>query len=80
MDQYSGEGEIDFQATEIQRQFRYKSGISEKREFERANEVAWKLTSAEQTNVPPCHGKAARLSASTHKNTHKQRGTSPRTR
>jgi hypothetical protein len=63
MDQYSGEGEIDFQANEIQRHFDGNRGISEKLEFERANEVAWKLTSPEQTNVLPRHGKAARMVA-----------------
>ena len=56
MDQYSGQAESDFQATDTQRQFRYKSGISGKLRFERVNEVTWKLTNGEMTNVPACHG------------------------
>ena len=56
MDEYSGQVESDFQATDTQRQFRYKSGISGKLRFERLNEVTWKLTNGEMTNVPACHG------------------------
>ncbi len=56
MDQYSGQAESDFQATDTQRQFRYKSRISGKLQFERVNEVTWKLTNGEMTNVPACHG------------------------
>ena len=47
--QYSGQAESVFQATDTQRQFRYKSGISGKLRFERLNEVTWKLTNGEMT-------------------------------
>ena len=56
MDQYSGQGESDFQAADTERQFRYKTGISGKLDFEQINEVTWKLTNGEMTNVPACHG------------------------
>ena len=36
--------------------FRYKSGSPGKLAFERVNEVTWKLTGGEQTNVPTSHG------------------------
>ena len=56
MDQHSGQGESDFQATDTEKQFRYKSGISGKLAFERVNEVTWKLTDGTMTNVPASHG------------------------
>ena len=56
MDQHSGRGESDFQATDTEKQFRYKSGISGKLAFERVNEVTWKLTDGTMTNVPASHG------------------------
>ena len=56
MDQHSGQVETDFQATDTERQFRYKSGISGKLAFERVNEVTWKLTDGTMTNVPASHG------------------------
>jgi hypothetical protein len=52
----TGQAETDFQATDIQRRFRYKNGISGKLVFERVNEVTWKLTNGEMTNVPASHG------------------------
>ena len=52
MDQYTGEPEIDSQGTDTQKQFRYKSGISGKLDFEQVNEITWKLTNGEMTNVP----------------------------
>ena len=58
MDQYSGQAESDFQATDTQKEFRYKSGISGKLRFERLNEVTWKLTNLEMT-VPRYPSKAA---------------------
>jgi hypothetical protein len=54
--QYTGSPETDFQATDTQRQFRYKNGISGKLDFEQVNEITWKLTNGEMTNVPACHG------------------------
>ena len=48
--------ESDFQVTDIQKQFRYKSGISGKLTFEQVNEATWKLTNGEMTNVPASHG------------------------
>jgi hypothetical protein len=56
MDQCTGQPESDFQAADTQRQFRYKTGISGKLDFEQVNEVTWKLTTGEMTNVPACHG------------------------
>ena len=56
MDQYRGQGESDFQATDLTKQFRYKSGISENLTFERVNDVAWKLTDGTMTTVPASHG------------------------
>ncbi|MET0380616.1 MAG: hypothetical protein ABWZ94_01795 [Methyloceanibacter sp.] len=56
MDPYTGEPEIDFQGTDTQKQFRYKNGISGKLSFEQVNEITWKLTNGEMTNVPACHG------------------------
>jgi hypothetical protein len=56
MDQYSRQGETDFQAAETQRQFRYKSGISGKLTFEHVNEITWKLSNGGMTNVPASHG------------------------
>ena len=56
MDQHSGRSESDFQATDTEKQFRYKSGISGKLAFERVNEVTWKLTDGTMTNVPASHG------------------------
>jgi hypothetical protein len=44
MNQYTEEPKTDFQATDTQRQFRYKSGISGKLTVEQINEVTWKLT------------------------------------
>jgi hypothetical protein len=38
MDQYTAEGETDFQA------------------FEQINEITWKLTNGQMTEVPACHG------------------------
>src|SRR5262245_38084340 len=55
-DTTSGQPETDFQATDNQRKFRYRSGISGKLRFERVNEITWKLTNGEMTNVPACHG------------------------
>jgi hypothetical protein len=55
MDQYTGEPETDFQTTDTQRQFRYKSGISGKLDFEQVNEITWKLANGEMTQVPACH-------------------------
>ena len=56
MDQYTGELESDFQPSDIQRQFRYKSGIPGKLEFEPISEITWKLANGEMTNVPASHG------------------------
>ena len=56
MDQHSGRSESDFQATDTEKQFRYKSGISGKLAFERVNEVTWKLTDGTMTNVHASHG------------------------
>jgi hypothetical protein len=56
MDQYTGETQTHFQGTDTQKQFRYRNGISGKLDFEQINEVTWKLTNGEMTNVPACHG------------------------
>jgi hypothetical protein len=56
MDQYTGQGETPEFASDIKGKFRYKSGISGKLTFEQVNEVTWKLTNGEMTNVPACHG------------------------
>jgi hypothetical protein len=56
MDQYTGQGETQEFATDTKGEFRYKSGISGKLEFEQINEVTWKLTNGEMTNIPACHG------------------------
>jgi hypothetical protein len=51
-DQYTGEGEGHFQATDNKAQIRYKSGLSGKLTFQRVNEVTWKLTDGKMTEVP----------------------------
>src|SRR5262245_47939990 len=56
MDLDTAEPKTGFQATDTQRRFRYKNGISGKLEFEQINEVTWKLTNGEMTNVSACHG------------------------
>ena len=53
MGHYTGQDETDFQATDAQRQFCYKFGISGKLDLEQVNEIAWKLTNGQ---VPTCHG------------------------
>jgi hypothetical protein len=45
-----------FQGTDTQKQFRDKNGNSGKLSFEQVNEITWKLTNGEMTNVPACHG------------------------
>jgi hypothetical protein len=54
----TGQASERFQGTDSNTEFRYKSGISGKLPllFERVNEVSWKLTSGELTNVPASHG------------------------
>jgi hypothetical protein len=62
----TGQGKSDFQATdkqaekeplrEISGKLRYRSGVSTNLTFEKVNEVTWKLTNGEMTNVPACHG------------------------
>ena len=47
---------VIFKPLILKKEFRYKSGISGKLRFERLNEVTWKLTNGEMTNVPACHG------------------------
>jgi hypothetical protein len=56
MDVHSEQVETEEFATDIKREFRYKTGISGKLDFEHVNEVTWKLTDGEMTNVPACHG------------------------
>lgn len=47
-----------FQGTDLARKFRYTSGISKNQPLrcERANEVTYKITGGEFTNVPASHG------------------------
>ncbi len=54
----TGEGSVPFQGTDLPRQFRYKSGISKNQPLrcERVNEVTFKITAGEFTNVPASHG------------------------
>jgi hypothetical protein len=55
----SGQAEGRFEATDLPKEFRYKSGISGKTPLrcEKVNEVTWKITNGEQVNTPSCHGK-----------------------
>jgi hypothetical protein len=55
----SGQAEGRFQATDLPKEFRYKSGISGKTPLrcQKVNEVTWKITNGEQVNTPTCHGK-----------------------
>jgi hypothetical protein len=54
----TGEASAPFQGTDLTRQFRYKSGISKNQPLrcERVNEVTFKITAGEFTNVPASHG------------------------
>ena len=54
----TGEASAPFQGTDLTRQFRYKSGISKNQPLrcERVNEVTYKITAGEFTNVPASHG------------------------
>jgi hypothetical protein len=54
----TGEASARFQCTDLPRQFRYKSGISKNQPLrcERVNEVTYKITGGEFTNVPASHG------------------------
>ena len=66
----SGEAETDFQATDTQEKkdplsdisktlhppLKYRSGNSATLEWEKVNEVTWKLTDGTMTNVPASHG------------------------
>lgn len=55
----TGKGLSDFQATDLARQFRYKTGISGKQPLrcERVNEITFKITDGEMTRVPASLGK-----------------------
>jgi len=54
----TGEASARFQGTDLASQFRYKSGISKNQPLrcERVNEVTFKITAGEFTNVPASHG------------------------
>jgi hypothetical protein len=52
----SGEAKTQDFGTDFKGEFRYKSGISGKLEWERVNEITWKLTDGTFTNVPTSHG------------------------
>jgi hypothetical protein len=56
MNQHTGRGETQEFASEFKGEFRYKTGLSAKLDFEQVNEVTWKLTNGEMTQVPACHG------------------------
>jgi hypothetical protein len=61
MDQYPGEGKTDFQALDTQERIPSKIDIPKGLRFERINEVTWKLTNGEMTNVPALSRAMGRL-------------------
>jgi hypothetical protein len=54
----TGEAPGRFQGADLAKEFRYKSGISKNQPLrcERVNEVTYKITAGEFTNVPASHG------------------------